>query len=70
MDLKISENMGSLTAHLLTNMPVSSLEEAIRIGKWYRLRWQIECYHRVLKSGCKIEECRLETYERLKNISD
>lgn len=51
---------------LLTNMPVSSVEEAVRIGKWYRLRWQIECYHRVLKSGCKIEECRLETYERLK----
>ena len=51
---------------LLTNMPVRNLEEAMRMGKWYRLRWQIECYHRVLKSGCKIEDCRLETYERLK----
>lgn len=51
---------------LLTNVPVSSLEDAICMGKWYRLRWQIECYHRILKSGCKIEECRLETYERLK----
>ena len=36
------------------------------MGTWYRLRWQIECYHRILKSGCKIEDCRLETYERLK----
>jgi hypothetical protein len=51
---------------LLTNMPVNSVEDAIMVGKWYRLRWQIECYHRVLKSGCKIEECRLETYERVK----
>jgi hypothetical protein len=51
---------------LLTNVPVISLEDAVRMGKWYRLRWQIECYHRILKSGCKIEECRLETYERLK----
>jgi len=53
---------------LLTNMPVSSIEDAIKVGKWYRLRWQIECYHRILKSGCKIEECRLETYERLKKF--
>ena len=53
---------------LLTNMPIKSTEDAIKIGKWYRLRWQVECYHRVLKSGCKIEECRLETYERLKKF--
>lgn len=53
---------------LLTNVPVSSIEDAIKMGKWYRLRWQIECYHRILKSGCKIEECRLETYERLKKF--
>jgi hypothetical protein len=53
---------------LLTNLSVSSIEDAIKMGKWYRLRWQIECYHRILKSGCKIEECRLETYERLKKF--
>ena len=53
---------------LLTNMHVSSIEEAIKMGQWYRLRWQIECFHRILKSGCKIEECRLETYERLKKF--
>lgn len=51
---------------LLTNMTVSNVEDALRMGKWYRLRWQIECYHRVLKSGCKIEDCRLATFERLK----
>ena len=53
---------------LLTNIPISSIEDAIKMGKWYRLRWQIECYHRILKSGCKIEECRLETYDRLKKF--
>ena len=51
---------------LLTNMPVNSLEDAEKIGQWYRLRWQVECYHRILKSGCRVEDCRLETYERLK----
>lgn len=51
---------------LLTNIPVNSTENAIKLGGWYRLRWQIECYHRILKSGCKVEDCRLKTYERLK----
>ncbi len=51
---------------LLTNMPINSIDDAVKMGRWYRLRWQIECYHRILKSGCKVEECRLETYERLK----
>lgn len=51
---------------LLTNNSVTSNEEALKIGKWYRFRWQIECYHRILKSGCKVEDCRLETYDRLK----
>lgn len=51
---------------LLTNIPVTSEEEAIKLGRWYQLRWQVECYHRVLKSGCKVEECRLETYERIR----
>lgn len=51
---------------LLTNIPITCEEEAVKLGQWYRLRWQIECYHRVLKSGCKVEECRLETYERIR----
>ena len=51
---------------LLTNMPVESKEDAVKISEWYGLRWQVECFHRILKSGCKIEDCRLETYERLK----
>lgn len=51
---------------LLTNMTVSAVEDAIKMGKWYRLIWQIECYHRILKSRCKIEGCRLKTYEWLK----
>ena len=61
-------NIEPLEWMLLTNMPISSVEDAVKIGKWYRLRWQIECYHRILKSGCKIEECRLATYERIKKF--
>ena len=29
--------------------------EVERVLEWYKLRWRIEDWHRVLKSGCKVE---------------
>ncbi|ABV75122.1 transposase Tn5 [Rickettsia akari str. Hartford] len=29
------------------------------------LRWRIEIFHKILKSGLKVEECRLQTVDRL-----
>jgi len=34
--------------------------------QWYARRWGIEIWHKVLKSGCKVEDCMLEEAERLK----
>ena len=34
--------------------------------RWYCLRWRIEMYFKVLKSGFKVEACRLATADRLK----
>lgn len=51
---------------LLTNLPVRNLEEVIEKIEWYGLRWGIETWHKVLKSGCKVENCLLETGARLK----
>lgn len=53
---------------LLTNVPVNSTEDAIERIKWYKLRWRIEEFFKVLKSGCKIEEARLSTKERLQRF--
>ena len=51
---------------LLTNVAIQTWQDATeRIG-WYCLRWLIESWHKILKSGCTIEECRLESAERLK----
>jgi hypothetical protein len=50
---------------LLTNTPVTSFEEAHRVVAWYCSRWQIEVFHKVLKSGCRVEDCRLQTAARL-----
>ena len=49
---------------LLTDLPVSSRSEAIEKIHWYGLRWKIEVFHKILKSGCRIEESRLRTAER------
>ena len=50
---------------LLTNLPVTSFEEAYQKVRWYCLRWRIEMYFKVLKSGFRVETCRLEHADRL-----
>lgn len=50
---------------LLTDLPVETLEQAQQKIQWYGYRWRIESFHKVLKSGCRVEACRLETAERL-----
>jgi hypothetical protein len=52
---------------LLTNVEVSTVEQAIERVQWYTKRWGIEIYHRVLKSGCRIEDRRLGTATQLEN---
>lgn len=52
---------------LLTTLPVQNGEEASEKLRWYAQRWQIEVYHRTLKSGCRIEQRQLATVARLEN---
>lgn len=53
---------------LLTDLPVVSRRDAIEKLDWYALRWKIETFHKVLKSGCRAEESRLRTADRLANL--
>ena len=53
---------------LLTTLPVTCVEEACEKVGWYAQRWQIEVLHKVLKSGCKIEQRQLETAARLERV--
>ncbi|MDE0105500.1 MAG: IS4 family transposase, partial [Bryobacterales bacterium] len=50
---------------LLTTCPVRRREDAERVLQWYRLRWRIEDWHRVLKTGCKVEHLQHHTGERI-----
>lgn len=53
---------------LLTTLPVNNAAEAVEKVHWYCQRWQIEVFHKVLKSGCRIEHRQLETAARLRRI--
>lgn len=45
-----------------------SCTEAIEKLDWYAMRWKIEVFHKILKSGCKAEESKLRTADRLANL--
>lgn len=51
---------------LLTTLLVVTNEQALQILEFYRVRWSIEVFHRILKSGCRIEKRQLQTVERLR----
>ena len=47
------------------HVPVTTLVEAVERVQWYAKRWGIEVFHRILKSGCQIEDRQLGTADRL-----
>jgi hypothetical protein len=51
---------------LLATVPVTGTAEALERLDWYTCRWGVEVWHKVLKSGCRIEARQLETADRLK----
>jgi catechol 2,3-dioxygenase-like lactoylglutathione lyase family enzyme len=53
---------------LLTNRQVTSLEQAAEMVDWYRCRWLIEIFFRILKSGCRVEARQLASMERLERL--
>jgi transposase-like protein len=53
---------------LITDLAVSTPLEAVEKLDWYASRWKIETFHKILKSGCKAEESKLRTADRLVNL--
>lgn len=62
------ENRSPIDWKLITDLPVHSREDAIEKLHWYALRWKIEVFHKILKSGCKAEAALLRTTERLARL--
>ncbi len=51
---------------LYASLPVSNTQQALDVMQDYQLRWRIEDWHRILKSGCEVELLAHRTAERLK----
>ncbi len=52
---------------LITTLPIDNDKQIQAVIGHYCVRWQIEVYFRTLKSGCRIEQRRLETLDRIMN---
>jgi hypothetical protein len=52
----------------MTDLQITSRKEAIEKLNWYAMRWKIETFHKILKSGCKAEDSKLRTAGRLANL--
>lgn len=50
---------------LLTSLPINTVEAVQQIIQYYCVRWMIEVFFRVLKSGCHVEERLFEYMDRL-----
>jgi hypothetical protein len=53
---------------LVTDLPIRSRKDAVEKLHWYAMRWMIETFHKVLKSGFKAEEVRLRAAKRIVNL--
>lgn len=52
---------------LLTSLPVATVDEVVKVIDCYVARWTVELFFRAWKTGCRVEDIRLETLARLKN---
>ncbi len=52
----------------VTDLPVRSRKDAVEKLRWYAMRWKIETFHKILKSGFQAEQVRLRAAERVVNL--
>lgn len=65
-EINIPENQEPINWWLITSIKPEELQSPSDLIKWYLLRWKIEIFFRILKSGCKVEELQLENSNRLR----
>lgn len=63
------EDAEALRWVLLTREPVRTEADARRVIGYYRARWMIEEWHRVLKEGCRVEKSQLDDAEDAKRLA-
>lgn len=59
------QNVAPLEWFLITTESIESLKDVLEVVRIYKLRWRIEEYHLILKSGCRIEKVQFEQADRI-----
>jgi Transposase DDE domain len=54
---------------LLTTEEIETGQQAAELVGFYSRRWRIEEWHRILKTGCRVEEHQHQTGERLQRAT-
>lgn len=67
-ETSLPTNRSPIIWKLMTDLDVNSIDDAIEKLDWYSLRWKIETFHKILKSGCRAESLKLRTAQRLTNL--
>jgi hypothetical protein len=49
---------------LITTLPIDTIDNVRTIIQYYTIRWMVEVFFRVLKSGCRVEARRFEYLDR------
>ena len=62
------EGVEALEWILVTSVTVHTIEDAWQRVTWYQWRWLIEDFHKVLKTGCLLEDRCLQTVEAMCNL--
>ena len=65
---KPPEGVEALEWILVTSVTVNTAEDAWQRVTWYKWRWLIEDFHKVLKTGCLLEDRCLQTVEAFCNL--
>jgi hypothetical protein len=50
---------------LITTVQVHAFDDAVKRIEWYAARWNIEVFHRTIKSGCRTEDRQLGLADRI-----
>jgi hypothetical protein len=62
------KNRKKIEWKLIADLPVQSRKDVIEALERYAMRWKIEVFHKIVKSGCRAEESKLRTAGRLVNL--
>lgn len=66
IELRSVDEKEEIRWRLVTTEDVDTLDDAQKMALWYSKRWQVEVLHRILKTGCKVENRQMRTMEKLR----